>query len=179
MSFRDTLFLICNLLTHPLKYNMKLYLMRHGEALNLGLDCKCSLSPKGKQETEAIAAFIGTFNLQVEWMHHSDKTRAVQTAEIIGRKTNIPLKLLPGLHPNDPVEPFIFELGIEDKNRFLVGHLPFLEKLVGELLIEQENCSLINFSPSTLVCLEKTDRVFRIKWVICPNLLIHNNSKSC
>ena len=81
---------------------MKLYLVRHGNALAPDQDPESPLSEKGIRETKKMATVLAHFNLELGAVWHSTKQRARQTAEILHVGTPIEKE---GLKPNDPVEP--------------------------------------------------------------------------
>jgi phosphohistidine phosphatase len=80
-----------------------------------------------------VAAALG---VEVTEIRHSGKTRARQTAEIIGQALSPPqgVKAVSGLSPLDDVGPVAEELDEVSEPLMLVGHLPFLERLAGQLL---------------------------------------------
>ena len=54
----------------------------------------------------------------------------------------------------------------------VVGHLPFMAKLVSHLLVEDENRLTTAYQPGTVVCLERVDDDrWQIDWMIRPELL--------
>ena len=62
---------------------MKLYLMQHGEALSPGEDSRRPLSARGRKETEKMASFLQSIGLELHSIWHSQKLRAVETAQIL------------------------------------------------------------------------------------------------
>ena len=75
-----------------------------------------------------------------------------------------------GLAPNDPVDPWVEELNKSTDDVMIVGHLPFLSKLVSRLLGREEE--LISFQQGGIVCLEKMEHLqWRIRWMVVTELL--------
>ena len=66
-----------------------------------------------------------------------------------------PVAAAAGLDPNDPVEPWIATVNGWTEDGLLVGHQPFLGKLVSRLVLGEER-ALVDYRPGTVVCLEPT-----------------------
>lgn len=152
---------------------MKLHLIQHGEAQSKQQHSDRPLSEQGKTDIEQLAnALKGRIN--VSRIMHSGKTRARQTAQII-HDIVAPQQLveaIDGINPNDPVEPFIKRLLYSDEECLIVGHLPFLSKMAGSLVCENEDTALIEFTPGTLVTIESTDAgSWQLSWVVRPDLI--------
>jgi phosphohistidine phosphatase len=156
---------------------MQLYLVRHGESLPSEIDPNQPLSPQGIKESEAVAQLLKQASLEIDEIIHSTKIRAKQTAEILGQAIAPELTLIQreGLKPMDPIEPILSEIRSFDRNVMLVGHLPFMEKLLTTLLIGKEGQSPVNLTGSCVICLEKEqENSWRIAWVVSPNLCNRN-----
>ena len=55
---------------------------------------------------------------------------------------------------------------------FVVGHLPFLSKLVSLLVTEYVDQDLLIYSPASIACLQRDDNeCWRIHWMLKPELL--------
>jgi phosphohistidine phosphatase len=52
----------------------------------------------------------------------------------------------------------------------IVGHLPHLPRLASLLLLSDSGREILDFTPGTVVCLEKTGS-WRVKWMISPDTL--------
>ncbi|MFZ0565772.1 MAG: phosphohistidine phosphatase SixA [Chlamydiales bacterium] len=152
---------------------MKLYFVRHGEALSPDIDPDQPLSPAGKQETEQVAKYLKQTNLEVDEIAHSVKLRAKQTAEIFGSILcpKVPLIEKEGLKPMDPIEPILEEIESLNSDRMWVGHLPFMEKILTRLVLKEEKNSPFLFCGSAIVCLEGEKKEWSILWAISPKLL--------
>jgi phosphohistidine phosphatase len=151
---------------------MKLYLARHGEyATN---DIKAPLSSKGIEDVQRLADFLASLEIHVANIFHSEKLRAQQTAELLakGFVSAQPAQIRQGLNPNDDVAVFAHEITGWDDDMLVVGHLPFMSRLTGKLVANDEYKELIAFQPGTIVCLEniQVDR-WMIDWVVNPSLL--------
>ncbi len=54
--------------------------------------------------------------------------------------------------------------------------MPFIEKLVGQLVVGDPSISLVKFKPGTIICLERVkDNSWVIAWMIGPELLINHS----
>lgn len=152
---------------------MKLYLVQHGEALDKKLDPERPLSESGHEDVVNIAAFLAG-RVQVSRVLHSGKMRARQTAEILGKflAQDCEVSEMSGLNPLDSVTSFAEEITNSGSDALVVGHLPFMEKLVAALIAGSEDKNLIAFQPGSIVCLvgeEKGD--WQLEWMIRPELL--------
>lgn len=151
---------------------MKLYLVQHAESTPEEVDPNRPLTTKGREDAERVAEFIKGLNLNIRWIRHSTKTRAKQTAEILSRAISPKNGVIQceGLAPNDPIEPLEDELKNIEDNLMIVGHLPFLAKLASFLLGDPLR-EIIAFRQGGIVCLGYKDKVWRIEWMIVPELL--------
>lgn len=152
---------------------MKIYLIRHGEALSIELDSEKSLSPQGRQDVQKIAKFLGTKSFPIAKIFHSGKARTLQTAEIFMQylAPKASLELFSKLGPNDPIENMASCIQNEKTDFMIVGHLPFLQKILGFLVTGHEEHILVDFQAATIVCLDKNTKFWIIDWVIGPNQL--------
>jgi phosphohistidine phosphatase len=147
---------------------MKLYLVRHGEYVP---NATGPLSGKGREDIQHLAAAVRCMGMAAANIFHSSKLRAKQTAEILSQALfeNQPIELHPGLNPDDSVITFAHEIAALDQDILVVGHFPFMPRLVGFLVVGNENKEVIDFQPGTLACLSKieNDR-WIIEWVWRP-----------
>jgi phosphohistidine phosphatase len=151
---------------------VKLYLARHGESFSVESDPLQSLSPQGIIETKTVAQLLKSLELEIDEILHSPKLRARQTAEILGNiiAPELTLIQLEALTPTLPIEPVIEEISAFDRDVLLVGHLPFMEKILTKLLTGQEGFSPVDFCASCIVCLERKQATWKISWVVSPAL---------
>jgi phosphohistidine phosphatase len=153
---------------------VKLYLVQHGEAVAEEADPERPLSEAGRRDVEGLARFLSARGLRVERIQHSGKTRARQTAEILAGvlAPGLDTEARPGLAPKDPVEAFAAGLADQTRDLIVVGHLPFLDRLVGHLVGGGEGRGLVAYRPGGMVCLERAeDGAWRIAWMLRPELL--------
>jgi phosphohistidine phosphatase len=152
---------------------MRAYLVRHGEALDQLEDPARPLSDKGEEDIERLAALLAQrFQILPGYIFHSPKQRAEQTADIVSKALSLTLvpEKTDGLAPMDDPAVWAEQLETMEKDTMLVGHLPHLSRLASLLLLWDTNREILNFTPGTVVCLEKTGG-WRVKWMISPDTL--------
>lgn len=151
---------------------MFVYIFRHGDAKPKHEDPQRGLSDRGRQEVEAVSRVFSRLDPQIDQIWHSGKTRAEQTADILAahlrRKGRV--EAHPGLDPNDPVQPLVEEIGQRDSNLVIVGHLPYLGKLISVLILGKEQ-NLLDLPSAGLVCLENSNGTWIFDWFLTPELL--------
>ena len=161
---------------------MKLYLVQHGEAVSKEVNPKRPLSERGRGDVERIAAFLGKAEISVAAIWHSGKERAQETAELLAisvgtlpGSTALPhgVESVSGIDPLDPPEEFARLVSDSADDLMVVGHLPFMAKLVSRLIVGDEAASTVAFQPGTVVCLEHADEDdWAIAWMLRPELLV-------
>ena len=66
----------------------------------------------------------------------------------------------------------IHQIDLWDGDSLMVGHMPFLSKLVNQLVSGDENNNVIVFQPGCMVCLEQIEiHRWSIDWMLSPVLL--------
>jgi phosphohistidine phosphatase len=150
---------------------MALFLVQHGKNLPKEKDPDQGLSREGTVETQAMAALAAENNVQLLRIIHSGKKRALQTAEIFV-KTLEPeggMSRGAGLAPLDDVSEFASTLN-SDENIMVVGHLPFMERLVSYLVEGSVEKPVIKFQNSSIICLDREDAsgTWYIRWALFP-----------
>ncbi len=152
---------------------MPLYLVRHGEAHLETFNADRSLTEEGRAAVDRIAHLLSAFAIPVSEILHSGKTRARQTADIMGHylEPSLNIKEIKGINPNDDVTEISKSLD-PSKNIMLVSHLPFLERLVSYLVIDTTNKTIIRFQTGGIVCLDKDAEMqsWYIKWALMPEM---------
>src|SRR2546425_809987 len=115
---------------------MRLYLVQHGAAKTEAEDPQRGITEEGRRAVERTADFLAALRLPLDRIEHSEKLRARQTAEILAARLRPAegTRQIAGIAPNDDVEPMRARLAKESKNLMLVGHLPYLSRLLARLL---------------------------------------------
>jgi phosphohistidine phosphatase len=153
---------------------MKLYLVQHGEACAKEVDPDRPLTEQGQADIDRLAAFLKGAGIQVERVIHSGKLRAQQTAEQLAKALapRVELETSGLMNPNDNPKAFDWQSESWDRDTLIVGHLPFMAKLVSHLLIDDETRPITAYQPGSIVCLEHNNEAhWQINWMIRPELL--------
>ena len=153
---------------------MKLYLVQHAKAASKDIDPQRPLTEEGRRDIQKVAAFIKPLNLSVDYLWHSGKNRAQQTAEILADVVEVKKEMAAhdGLAPNDDVSTLKDEIISSWKDVIIVGHLPFLPKLASLLLTGSESSNIVTFRNGGIVCLDYSDdNQWQLNWMIIPELL--------
>lgn len=153
---------------------MKLYLVQHGKAATKETDPLRPLTEQGRNDVRKVAEFIKPLSLYVDCLWHSGKTRAAQTADILASvvKSNKGTVQRQGIAPNDDVSALQDELSAAEDDLMIVGHLPFLGKLVLLLVAGFESAEVAEFKQAGILCLNRSeDKKWHISWMITSELL--------
>lgn len=154
---------------------MALFLVQHGISASKEIDPEKGLTDLGIEETNRIALVAKGYKIPVRKIIHSGKKRAKQTATIYHEALAVktPMETIFGINPMDDVRSFattIEALG----NWMVVGHLPFMERLVSFLTTGTEDIRVYQFQNSGIVCLdieaEDDNANWFIKWTLNPNI---------
>lgn len=150
---------------------MAIFLVQHGACLGKDQDPEKGLSEKGVKDTGRIAEVANAYKIPVAKIVHSGKKRAKQTAQIfndtLGLKT--PCEQIDTINPLDDVK--VFGHGIDPQsNVMVVGHLPFMERLVSYLTTGSGELKVIQFQNSGIVCLACEKGNWFIKWTLNPDI---------
>ena len=153
---------------------MKLYLVQHGEACTKEVNPERPLTDQGKADIDRLATFLNQAGVKVERVIHSGKLRAQQTAKQLAQAIapEVELEVSGLINPNDNPKAFDWQSESWDRDTLIVGHLPFMAKLVSHLLINDENRLITTYQPGSIVCLEHIKAAeWHINWMIRPELL--------
>jgi phosphohistidine phosphatase len=153
---------------------MKIYVVRHGESLSTSPDDTRPLSEKGKDDIKRLANFIVHLNIKVNRIVHSPKYRAQETAEILSSAISLfgTIETSAQLDPLASISHIINQFNVWEGDSLIVGHMPFMGKLVNKLTSGDEDNNVVIFKPGNIVCLELTERErWSICWMLTPILL--------
>ena len=153
---------------------MKLYLIQHAKAASDGVDPTRPLSDQGRRDAQKIAAFIEHLKINVDYIWHSGKKRAEQTAEILAGAVKVENEMIihKGLAPNDDVKVIKDQILDTQGDIMIVSHMPFVSKLASLLLTGEQLPGVIAFKQGGVVCLEYTDlNRWQVAWIVTPELL--------
>lgn len=151
---------------------MRIYLVQHGESVAGEINPDRPLTENGRKDINKLAEFLRKNRSPVSKILHSGKTRAQQTAEILGISL-LPdgiIEMINGITPKDPVVNFARDIYQLNSNTMIVSHLPFLPKLISCLITGRNDQLIVNYQPGTIVCIEQDeDRTWKIQWMIRPD----------
>ena len=122
---------------------MNLYLLRHGIAVDPSVpdfakDAERPLTAKGKRRLRQIAKAMSALKISCDVILSSPYVRAAETAEIVAqslkrrKQLKFTAELTPGGNPKLLIQQ-LNELRPRPKNILLVGHEPYLSKLIALL----------------------------------------------
>jgi len=146
---------------------MKLYLVRHATPVSEDIDPQRPLSDAGFLEARKAAEAMS--HIKPTRIYHSGKLRASQTAEAFSESTGASMEEADGLKPND--DPAVWAGRVSSASAteiMLVGHLPFMARLVGILVKGDADALLVDFSPATVAYLESNDSGWELKGTFSP-----------
>jgi len=153
---------------------MKVYLVRHGEAVSSQFYPQRPLSEQGLADIRKVASFIKPMEVSVEHIWHSGKLRAEQTAEILAESVSVEkdCSAHKDLMPNDDVTIIADELEAYDTDLMIVGHLPFMAYLASLLAAGTQTANIAAFDAGSIVCLNRRGPgQWQIEWMVTPELL--------
>jgi len=161
---------------------MDAYLVRHGHAVDATVDPARPLSRQGQHEVQAVAAHLAGLKRAaiphpISEIQHSEKTRAEQTAQILGHAlaAHASVEVSSGLAPSDDPRIVAERLnGARDEDRaiMLVGHLPHLERLIGLLLCGDSNVAPARLTTAAVAALSWHQRDgWALDWLLADGLL--------
>jgi len=154
---------------------MKLFLVQHGDALSKAEDPERPLSGKGRGDVTRMASFLARSGLRAGRVIHSGKTRAMETAIILSGGIGpggVVEEIDAGLAPNDPTDQLLRVLQGWHEDVMIVGHEPFMGRLVARLVVGDEAGGIVAFVPGSVVCLEKDeDGNWTLQWMLRPSLV--------
>jgi len=152
---------------------MRLYLIRHGDAVGAEVDPERPLSTRGERDVSRVAAFLAPMKLEVSEVWQSTKTRAQQTAKILKGVLASPVEPVErtDLGPGSPVVPVAEEICAMDKDVMLVGHLPFVGRLASLLILGSDGLDCLAFHAGSVACIGRApDGSWYLEWMITPEV---------
>lgn len=152
---------------------MELFLVQHAESKPEEEDPERSLTEAGAEAARRMAEWAARVGVGIAQIRHSGKTRAAQTASILGERLapKAGVQAVPGIDPLDDPAPLAAQLRSLEEPLMLVGHLPFLSRLTGSLLANDAERQVVRFENAGIVCLHRTEGEWSLSWVMLPRLL--------
>ncbi|MEA3428364.1 MAG: phosphohistidine phosphatase SixA [Thermodesulfobacteriota bacterium] len=152
---------------------MALLLVQHGKSLPKDEDPEQGLSDEGVLDVKRIADAAKKYGLNISCIKHSGKKRARQTADIFtsALQPELGVQEIGGIKPMDDVASFADSIS-SGEDLMLVGHLPFMEKLVSFLITGSIAKPVIKFQNGGIVCLDEdmASHWWVIKWTLMPEI---------
>jgi len=155
---------------------MKLYLVRHGAAMTMEENPGQPLTEKGRQDIQRLAVFMARSGVSVARVIHSGKKRAEETAVLLADVVG-PGKVVEeaesGLGPNESTDLLATAADALTEDTMVVGHQPFMGRMVARLLAGADDAIAVAFEPGTVACLERSDNGggWHLNWMAGPKLL--------
>jgi len=148
---------------------MLLYLIQHGEATSKDQDPDRPLTDAGRENVQAVAARAAGAMKGVARVYHSGKTRARQTAEIVGDAVEALVEQTDNLSPNADPDIWRDRLDEAPEDTALVGHMPHLERLAAKLLCDRRS-EVVRFRNGGIVCVGRDDDDWTVRWIVWPEV---------
>lgn len=138
---------------------MRLYLVQHGDARTRDQDPERQLSDQGKADIARLAAWLRTQEIEVTRIFHSGKTRARQTAELLGSvlETGGEICAVEGLGPNDRPDTFLKRLQNIDDDILIASHLPFVARVLSQAVTGSPDQQPAAFRPGSIAVVERVE----------------------
>jgi phosphohistidine phosphatase len=154
----------------------RVYLVRHGHAMAAAADSARPLSERGREMVARVAEWLANEGARVHEIRHSQKRRALETAEIFALqlKPTGGTRGIPGLAPNDSVREMAKALDSEKSDIMLVGHLPFMGNLAALLVDHNPERAVVSFPEAGLACLEYDGALWSLKFAVSPATISKN-----
>ena len=155
----------------------ELHLLRHAHAGNptgwQGPDERRPLSDKGEKQADQLGRFLAGIGFQPDAIITSPKVRAAQTAEIVGLRLGVPVRVdarLGGLLGINALEDVLRDAGNPDRP-VIVGHDPDFTELIAILC----GASRVPMKKGSFARID-VDRPLEpgcgtLRWLVPPDLL--------
>lgn len=154
---------------------MRLYFLRHADALPGADDAARPLSPDGRKQCEQLGKFLKKAGIVFDAAYTSPLVRAMETAKLVLPITNKanPIKLeLAGAMLNESRNFPVWVASLPElKHILLVGHEPSISARVSALL-GVKDAEQFAFPKGGLACLKTDDAAcYTLKFFISPKIL--------
>ncbi len=124
-------------------------------------------------EVERVAGFLARAGVKPQRIVHSGKLRAEQTATILAGHLNPAVMPEPfaGLKPNDDPTRFDPRTVFGGHDGMVVGHLPFLDRLLAWLTVQDASRALTRWASGGMACLSDESGEWRLAWMLPPEIV--------
>jgi phosphohistidine phosphatase len=138
---------------------MRIFLIQHGDAIPETEDQSRPLSEKGIAQIKKTAGFLKQLHHRPDIIWHSDKKRSRDSAEIISEALgHVPMEFRVSMNPNDSIDDIKRDLINSEKSIMIVGHMPFIGKLISHLLFLNDERAYIDITNASPVIIERTGK---------------------
>jgi len=159
---------------------MKLYLMRHGLALDLAeagvtSDAERPLSPKGRKKTRQVARGLAALEVAPGVVASSPLRRAQETADIVAEVLETRTDVCPALAPGGDVKDLIEWLEeLAEDSVLAVGHMPDLAEMLS-YLVSGDARARVEFKKAAVALVQFDGRprvgAGMLAWLLPPSVL--------
>lgn len=148
---------------------MALYIVQHGKAFSKEEDPERHITKEGIEDATRVAHELTHRDIPLDRIMHSGKSRAEDTARIFRHAldTSIPLVAHEGMAPNDDAAAFAETIDTAE-NLMVVGHQPFLGKLIALLVNGDETVQSESVVNAGVIALEWNNG-WSVSWRIDPS----------
>ena len=152
---------------------MKLYLMRHGEALHPAVDPEMRLSPRGRDDAAKMGEYFKREGIFIDAVWHSPKARALETAQCMAETLGLDpaiLQLQREIVPEGDVARIKdcitkAEKSGDYRGLLIVSHMPFLPQLTASLT---GGSGAADFNTASAACFLFLDGAWTREWFKDP-----------
>lgn len=154
---------------------MRLYLMRHGKAEFGPEDADRRLSARGREDVNAVAAYLGGQDIAVSKVVHSTLARARETAEIVSAQIapGVELEEMEGIEPWGNVKAFASVAETWTDDTLVCGHEPFMGEAASYLLTGNPHGGLVEVKTGSIMSLSRGPYGdgWQLRWMMGPRLV--------
>jgi phosphohistidine phosphatase len=158
---------------------LEVYLIQHAEAKPKEADPEQPLTDDGRCAIEKVAEHVSRLGIAFGEIYHSGKLWSLQTASFLADHLGVKeIRKRDGIAPLDDVKCTMGWLREKEsqgtRSITIVGHLPFLDKLISLLVVGNKSTEVVSFHRGGIVKLaaKSSGRGFAIDWILAPELLM-------
>ena len=152
---------------------MRLYLVRHCDAVHPLEDAERPLSPRGRDQAARLADWLPRIVGHVDQVWHSGVLRARQTAETLaGALPDAPPVVQhDGFTPGDSANHAADLVRHEDRALMVVTHLPLVARVAALLLTGRRDVEPLVFHTGSVAYLHGDSGAYVLDWLVHADVL--------
>lgn len=158
---------------------MRLFLLRHAEAVPGHPDETRSLAPRGREELDRLCRVLHrekALNPDILWVSPLDRARETADRFCRALRLDLPTQVREDLVPEANPARLAREIATQESNLLIIGHNPHLEMLIAYLLTGKSDGCMVLMNTASLACIELTGLQNNpggalLRWVVSPNIL--------